>query len=122
MKTFLALLRSLAGLLDAFVDAGGVQILVEYLRQRTGQAQAAARLADHQRLEAELASGDPARVERAAAELLDATEGADHHWPGAGAGSGQSSGHSDDHPGAIQAHDSTLEGLQREAESLGLAD
>lgn len=122
MKTLLALLRSLAGAIDAFVAAGGVQILVDYLRQRAAAASSQARAADAQRLDRELASGDPARVERAAVELLHATEGAHHRGQGAGAGSGQQSGHSDPDASPVPQDGPTLEGLQSEASALGLVD
>ena len=122
MKTFLAFLRSLTAVIEAFVAAGGVQILVDHWRERGVAARAAARAADAQRFERELASGDPARVERAAVELLQLTERASDRGAGAGASGRQPSRDRDHHAGAVPSDGLTAEGLSEDLAALGLVD
>jgi len=114
VRTLLRLLSALASALDAFIDAGGVALLVDYLRERREEARANARRQHQAWVDGELGSGDPARVERVYVLLRDEAEANHHRAPGDPVG-GPASGDGDNDARLPPTDDAALEALRRKA-------
>lgn len=121
MAEFKAALAAIANLLNAFVAAGGVQTCVDLWRQQIAESRAAAQCAELDAIDRDLASGVPARIERASARLLDDSE-ARHRGASPGGSGGQQGRDRDSDAGDVPEDAATIESLQSEAAAIGLVD
>lgn len=119
MKTFIGLLRALTLVITRFVAAGGVDLVVLGLREYIAGSKARQKLAEQAWLDAELASGDVSRMERAAAKLLDAT---DHHRQAGGDRLRPGGGDGNDQPEPVPPAAPSIAAMRAELEGLGLLD
>jgi hypothetical protein len=114
-----ALLKALAALVQAFVAAGGVDLVVLGLREYIAGSKARSKLAEQAWLDAELASGDVSRMERAAAKLLDST---DHHRQAGDSGLRPGGGDGNDQPEPVPPDAPSIAAMRAELDGLGLLD
>lgn len=105
--------------LEQFAKEGGIKWLVAGLESNARAATATAKLAEQAWLDAELASGDVSRMERAAAKLLDAT---DHHRQAGDSGLRPRGGDGDNQPEPVPPDAPSIAAMRAELDGLGLLD
>ena len=118
MSALLKLIAALASILEAFVEAGGVAVLVDAWRSQRENNEEQRRLAYEQRIASALARGDLDELERHADRLLTAAQEANHRGRASdhSGGSGSRDGHGIDV--AVGPDGADIETLQAEIDAL----
>ena len=118
MRAALTLLKALAALMEQFVDANGVGLLVDLWRQRMSESAAKQRLAEEQAVASALARGDLAAIESNAERLLSEARQANDRRRETGDQRGPGSRDGDGQPEPLGRDDASAESLQREIDQL----
>ena len=118
MKDLLRVLSALAALIEEFVAAGGVEVLVGAWRARRESAEARARLDEERRLASALARGDMDTVESVAHKLLVAAQRSNSDRGASRSVNRSGFWNGDDHDEFVDGNDADVETMQREIDAL----